>query len=102
MNQMDPSKAIRAKEIVPLIEKRFDVVERKDWGGTLLHLGLQNIVGKLSEHDPTDPSFLSFIIFLEGILIEERSSEATLLSWSPRPNTGGSRGEPAGKRRPVR
>ncbi len=39
MNQMDPSEAIRSKEIVPLIEKRFDVVERKDWGGTLLHFG---------------------------------------------------------------
>ena len=86
MNKMDPSEAIRAKEIVPLIEERFNIVARKDWGGTLLHLGLQNIIGNFDENDPTDLSFLSFIIFFEETLIKEKviESDFTFLVASPK------------------
>lgn len=32
----DPSEAIRSSEIVPQLERGFDIVERRDYGGTLL------------------------------------------------------------------
>lgn len=38
MNEIDPSESIRSAEIMPLLERYFDIVERRDYGGTLLHL----------------------------------------------------------------
>lgn len=38
MNDLDPSESIRSAEIMPLTERYFDIVERRDYGGTLLHL----------------------------------------------------------------
>lgn len=38
MNDIDPSESIRSAEITPLVERYFEVVERRDYGGTLLHL----------------------------------------------------------------
>ena len=38
MNDLDPSESIRSAEIIPLTERYFDIVERRDYGGTLLHL----------------------------------------------------------------
>lgn len=49
MNAYDPTEAIRSVEIVPQMEKHFEIVDRRDFGGTLLHLVLDNIAGNLSE-----------------------------------------------------
>ena len=38
MNASDPSESIRSGEIMPLVERYFDLVERRYYGGTLLHL----------------------------------------------------------------
>jgi glycosyltransferase involved in cell wall biosynthesis/SAM-dependent methyltransferase len=38
MNETDPSESIRSEEIMPITERFFDIVERRDYGGTLLHL----------------------------------------------------------------
>lgn len=38
MNAVDPSESIRSAEIMPLTERYFDILERRDYGGTLLHL----------------------------------------------------------------
>jgi len=49
MNGYDPTEAIRSADIIPELEKQFEIVERRDFGGTLLHLVLDNIAGNLSE-----------------------------------------------------
>ncbi len=49
MNAYDPTEAIRSEEIIPQLENRFDIIDRRDFGGTLLHLVLDNIAGNLSE-----------------------------------------------------
>jgi len=51
MNGYDPTEAIRSKEILPIVEKHFSIISRKDFGGTLLHLVLDNIAGNLSFSD---------------------------------------------------
>ena len=48
MNSYDPTEAIRSADIMPALEQRFTIVSRKDFGGTLLHLVLDNIAGNLS------------------------------------------------------
>ncbi|GJM11880.1 MAG: hypothetical protein DHS20C12_02830 [Pseudohongiella sp.] len=49
MNGYDPTEAIRSADIISELEKQFEIVERRDFGGTLLHLVLDNIAGNLSE-----------------------------------------------------
>lgn len=51
MNSYDPTEAIRSAEIMPVVEEHFTIVSRRDFGGTLLHLVLDNIAGNLSFSD---------------------------------------------------
>lgn len=51
MNGYDPTEAIRSADIITELEKQFELVERRDFGGTLLHLVLDNIAGNLSDSD---------------------------------------------------
>ncbi len=51
MNGYDPTEAIRSADIVAELERQFEIVERRDFGGTLLHLVLDNIAGNLSDSD---------------------------------------------------
>lgn len=71
MNATDPSEAIRSNEIVPLIQARFAIREHKNFGGTILHMLLQDIVGNFDPANCTDAAFLNFLIYIERILIRE-------------------------------
>lgn len=51
MIRIDPSESVRSSEIPQLAEQIFDVVERKPYGGALLSLVLNNIVGNFSPRD---------------------------------------------------
>ena len=52
MIEMDPSEAIRSEDIIPVFEKFFTVEQRRDYGGSLSILVLDNIVGNFTETDP--------------------------------------------------
>jgi hypothetical protein len=61
MSEVDPSEAIRSDEIIPLCLERFDLLERKDYGGTLLQMllhtspaTLKSTTKKTSDHQPVD------------------------------------------------
>lgn len=81
MTQSDPSEAIRSDEIVPLFYRNFDVVERIDWGGTILQPLLHKIVGNFHLNDEKDKIILDLIILMEKTLIKESviSSDFVLL-----------------------
>lgn len=49
MNVVDPTEAVRSSDIVPLMRTHFDVVERVDYGGTLVNLVLEEIAGNFGE-----------------------------------------------------
>ncbi len=49
INEADPTAAIHSKNILPLLYKHFDVLERRDYGGTLLNLVLEDIAGNFQE-----------------------------------------------------
>lgn len=42
---IDPTEAVRSEEIVPLTEKYFDIVEKREYGGALLMPLFMNIIG---------------------------------------------------------
>ena len=39
----DPSEAVESGRIVPLLERHFEIVERRDYGGTIVHMLLDDI-----------------------------------------------------------
>jgi SAM-dependent methyltransferase len=72
MNKYDPSEAIRSEEIIPKLSERFEIIEKIDYGGTLLHLLLQDIVGNFDERIINDTAFLKLLCYLESVLINEK------------------------------
>lgn len=72
MNEIDPSEAIRSAEIVPLLQEYFHIVERVDYGGTILHILLQDIVGNFDTEKEEDLTILKLLCYLEETLIENK------------------------------
>jgi len=72
---------VRPAKIVPLIEERVRIVHRADFGGTLLHLPLADI---LVNFDPDDPkaSLVDLMCLHEKAVIERGSSPANPRTWS--------------------
>lgn len=48
----DPSESARSSEILPLLAERFEILEHKPYGGTLLNLVLTPAIPYLDEADP--------------------------------------------------
>jgi ubiquinone/menaquinone biosynthesis C-methylase UbiE len=71
-NAADPSEAIRSDRILPEIERRFRVVERADYGGTLLHLLLEHIVHNFDAADEQAVTILKLLGHIEDTLIRGR------------------------------
>lgn len=71
MNKNDPSEAIRSQEINHLIEQNFTVIDRIDFGGTLLHMLLHSIVDNFNASNDDDIAILRLLGYIEQILIEE-------------------------------
>ena len=72
MNKNDPSEAIRSADIVSLLPQYFTIVEKKDYGGTILHMLLQYIISNFNPDNDKDNTILSLLILLEKILIREQ------------------------------
>lgn len=72
MTQNDPSEAIRSAEIIPLFGEWFDVIERIDWGGTILHPLFHKIIGNFDVNDEKDRAIIDLICLFEHTLIREK------------------------------
>lgn len=82
MNAADPSESVRAAEILPLLERRFEIVDRRDYGGVVLHKLLENIVGNFDAGRPGDVELLQMLFAAEQALLRGGglSSDFTLLA----------------------
>lgn len=72
MNALDPSEAIRSAEIVSLLLDNFSVIERIDYGGTILHALLDDIVGNFEVDSTEDMTVLKLLCFMEETLIKNK------------------------------
>jgi ubiquinone/menaquinone biosynthesis C-methylase UbiE len=68
-NRADPSEAIRSDRIIPEVERRFRVVERIDYGGTLLDLLLEHIVHNFDSSNEKDVAAVRLLARVEDVLI---------------------------------
>jgi len=76
MDRIDPSEAIRSGEIIPLVKQHFHILEKMDYGGTLLHTLLHNIVGNFDPKKEEDVALLKLLYDIEMLLIDERIIES--------------------------
>ncbi len=65
----DPSEAIRSEEILPLVRERFDILDYRPYGGTLLHPVLDDITGNFSPDDPISMDLLRMLFRIEDTLM---------------------------------
>ncbi|MHB8772822.1 MAG: class I SAM-dependent methyltransferase [Syntrophales bacterium] len=72
MNAHDPSEAVRSADIVPLLENYFHILERRDYGGTVLNMLLHDIAGNFNEKTEEDIAFLGLLCYFEKVLLREK------------------------------
>jgi Methyltransferase domain len=68
---VDPSESVRSDEIMGLIEERFEIVYRADFGGTLLQFVLSDIAGNFDPADPKDVAMIDLVCLYEKTLIDK-------------------------------
>lgn len=71
----DPSEAVESARIVPLLERHFEIVERRDYGGTILHVLLDDIAANFlneegQEKDDEARRLLDLCFQIEDTLLE--------------------------------
>jgi len=71
VQRVDPSESVRSDEIMRLVEERFEIVYRADFGGTLLQFVLSDIAGNFDPADPRDVAMIDLICLYEDTLIEQ-------------------------------
>ncbi|MGZ6970991.1 MAG: class I SAM-dependent methyltransferase [Thermoanaerobaculia bacterium] len=83
----DPSEAIRSDLILPEVERLFEIVVRADYGGTILHLLLENIVRNFDSGDERDAALVRLLSAAEALLIDSGvlGSDFTAIAARPRP-----------------
>ncbi len=93
-NVADPSEAIRSDRIVPEIERQFHVLERIDYGGTVLNLLLEHIIHNFDPAESKDVTAIRLLAEFESILIAKGvlpSDFTMMVLKSKRPFLGGLR-----------
>lgn len=66
----DPSEAIRAADILDVVNHYFEVVEHNPAGGTVLQFVLQGIAGNFRSEDPESIEVLNLLMRIEKTLID--------------------------------
>jgi SAM-dependent methyltransferase len=66
----DPSEAVQSGAILPLLRSRFDVVEARELGGSVLHMLLSEIAHNFRGDDPETRRALRLCFDAEDLLLE--------------------------------
>jgi len=82
----DPSECVRSADILSVLAQSFEILERRDFGGTILQKLLENIVGNFREDDEAHSAIVRLLIAFETLLIEHGvlASDFTFVIARPR------------------
>lgn len=69
MKTHDPSEAVRSSEIERILKQYFDILEEKNWGGTINNLVFQNTAGNFNLANPYHNTIVDLLIHHENVLI---------------------------------
>lgn len=81
----DPSESIRSQDILEILERDFEIVERRDSGGTILQFLLSGIAGNFSDQDPCSIRLIQTLATVEDALIACGELESDLCYVVARP-----------------
>lgn len=83
----DPSEAVESDKIVPNLDKFFTIVERRDYGGTLIHPLFADIAWNFQEDRPDVQQWLKLCFDVEDTMLAhgEVMSDFALIVCRPRP-----------------
>lgn len=70
MMQHDPSEGVHASQILPLTYQYFDVIDRRDYGGSILRSFFTGILPNFDWQDPKDQTIGRLIVLMERMLTE--------------------------------
>ena len=66
----DPTEAVRAEELIPFTERTFDVIDRRNIGGTVLQHLLYEIAGDFRWDVPQERAKVELLCEIEAMLID--------------------------------
>ncbi len=72
----DPSEAAESSIIPAMLRLKFDIVEERPFGGTILHLLFKDIAHNFLQDDPEALSFLKFCCEIEETLLRYKELES--------------------------
>ena len=67
----DPSEAVRSEELLPMLAARYEILDRRDLGGTVMQHLLYDIVGNFQFQDSLARSLLEIMLTFEAALVDE-------------------------------
>ena len=68
----DPSEAVRAADVMPMLRQRFEILDERELGGTVLMHLLYDIVQNFRFDDPHERGIIELLCTFEGALIDAR------------------------------
>jgi SAM-dependent methyltransferase len=79
MMDIDPTEGVRSEDIIKVMEDYFSIVEFKNFGGTILHMLLNDMAGNFTaaEHE----SLINLLIMFEETLIKEGVLTSDFAFW---------------------
>jgi SAM-dependent methyltransferase len=83
MLKIDPTEGVRAEDTVRVMKQFFDVSDFKPFGGTILHMLLNDMAGNFiaPEHEP----LVNMLVLLEESLIDEGALTSDFAYWIATP-----------------
>lgn len=86
----DPSEAVESAHLLPLLERHFEIVERHDCGGTILHVLLDDIAANFlgddgREKDDEARRLLDLCFWIEDTLLELGDVESDFVTLVCKP-----------------
>lgn len=72
----DPSEAVESSDILPLLQKVFNVKEVKEYGGTILMMLFSDIAHNFLSEDQEAKHFLNFCFRAEDILLQSKNIQS--------------------------
>lgn len=83
----DPSEAVESDKIIPTLERHFEIVERRDYGGTIIHPLFADIAANFQGDDPETQRLIDLCFQVEDTLLalHDVPSDFALLICQPLP-----------------
>jgi len=72
MLNTDPSEAVRSSEIIPALQKHFNIRVLRYFGGAIFHPLFNEIMGNFDHENDAEVALIETILLLERVMMEEK------------------------------